>query len=1058
MKCRKNVKSLTTDQKNRYVNAVLALQAQDSVIHPGMQSRYDDFVETHLNAMWDTGAGMMRPLSWGHSDSVFLPWHRELLYQFEQLLQSVDPSVTIPYWDWTREQSAADPGFPFKHTFISVDGDDADNDRVKREPGAPSPYPYAFDPEAWSLDVAVIDPGDTLDFFQRQFGEFNIAGTANDAPNLPENDLVVTGTGTTFRAAVGSADYLTLRARCEDLHNLVHRWTGGNMLRMTSPNDPVFFMHHANIDRMWSIWQKKVAAGTQFFQQSNAAAGHKLNDAMIFNDVSPAPFITGTTIAQTIDGHALHGIGVWYESDIPELTNDTGPTLTFANIPEGLTSYKAVSFKIKGCRQVRFRITGAPTGNFGLVTIGGIPNITEFTANPIESEDFFYGYVWVKLVSVAGAIPPSGVDIHAYLIDDEGYYAATEGGEYPLGDYHVDLQATSVPRENNSVALVLDRSGSMADPAGGTSTKSDLLVNAIQVFRDLMLANDEVAVTTFDDVVDTPVLMQQVSGAPAFSTVDLTPRNATWIGGGIQQGAVQLAAATHTNKSMIVLTDGNQNVHPYIGEIDPALLTNRTFAIGFGLPGGVSDAALNEITNNTNGDLIITGDISTDEQRFNLTKYFVQVLAGVTKMNVILDPQGTLFAGSEHVIPFQLADSDVYADLITLCPIPKVINFSLVTPSGKIINPTTVEPNIKFIMGQQVVFYRVALPALAGDQAGSHGGTWKAILSLKSGDDLKKILRDETVIATIRANGIRGSLPYSFVAHTYSNLSLTAYRHQESLKPGAAVKLFASLKEYDVPLQTTATVWAQITNPDQSTERLKLEKIDAGNYSASFSTSLAGVYTCRVRAEGLTGSGMPFTREKTLSAGVYYGNYNPVPPPKPDETLCHLIECLLSDKVLDREAEKRFSEMGINLKHLKECISRVCADKPNEKFSDVVHKKFDQAREQLSEVTPTLDFKKAEAAKPLAQPKEKARKMEPMAHHEMRRGSKFITTFLRNEEDKARVEGEPAADKHSMNDQTTEAHHQAAPRTAFLRIEEDKARVEGEPTGEKHPTSDKPKK
>src|SRR6266540_1564748 len=187
MKCRRNVKDLSDDEKRRYVNAFVALTTQDSVIHPGAQSRYDDFVETHLNAMYDVAAGADRPLSWGHVDSVFLPWHRELLFRFEQLLQSVDPSVTIPYWDWTRNQTAAAAGFPFKHTFIGVDGDDADSDRVKREAGAPSPYPYAFDPEAWSSKINVIDPGDSLDFFQRQFGEFNVSGTANDAPNLPQN-------------------------------------------------------------------------------------------------------------------------------------------------------------------------------------------------------------------------------------------------------------------------------------------------------------------------------------------------------------------------------------------------------------------------------------------------------------------------------------------------------------------------------------------------------------------------------------------------------------------------------------------------------------------------------------------------------------------------------------------------------------------------------------------------------------------------------------------------------------------------------------------------------
>ena len=84
----------------------------------------------------------------------------------------------------------------------------------------------------------------------------------------------------------------------------------------------------------------------------------------------------------------------------------------------------------------------------------------------------------------------------------------------------------------------------MADPAGGTSTKSDLLRNAIQVFRDLMLSNDEIAVVTFDNLVDTPITMQQVSTTPPLSSIDITPRNSTWIGGGIQQGAIQLAAGS----------------------------------------------------------------------------------------------------------------------------------------------------------------------------------------------------------------------------------------------------------------------------------------------------------------------------------------------------------------------------------------------------------------------------------------------------------------------------------------------------------------------------------
>src|SRR5574341_187207 len=208
MKCRKNVKNLTADEKTRFVNAFVALKSQNSVIHPGAQSRYDDFVETHLNAM-------MASPGWAHQDSVFFPWHRELLYQFEKLLQAVDPTVTIPYWDWTRDKTSADPGFPFVNNLLGQDGNHVVNQqRVVRDPAAPPvdathPYIYPFDPELWMLKQK--DSVADADFEQRHFG------TRQDATQLPNNDSAIAGqTGSFFRQAIGSTDYLTLRLRSED--------------------------------------------------------------------------------------------------------------------------------------------------------------------------------------------------------------------------------------------------------------------------------------------------------------------------------------------------------------------------------------------------------------------------------------------------------------------------------------------------------------------------------------------------------------------------------------------------------------------------------------------------------------------------------------------------------------------------------------------------------------------------------------------------------------------------------------------------------------------------
>ncbi|HEY0677475.1 MAG TPA: tyrosinase family protein [Chitinophagaceae bacterium] len=953
MKCRKNVKKLSPTEKTKFINAFLALKSQDSVLHPGSQSRYDDFVETHLLAMWDFGANAMRAISWGHSNSVFLPWHRELLYQFEKLLQTVDATVTIPYWDWTRAQAPGDAGYPFTHDFIGVDGDDSDGDRVKKEPGAPSPYPYAFNPETWSADVNVIDPGDTLNFFQRQFGEFNIAGTNNDAPNLPENDVTVVGTQTNFRAAIdGTIGYTTLRARSEDLHNLVHRWTGGNMLRMTSPNDPVFFMHHAQIDRMWSIWQKKVAPGTSLYVESTNAAGHKLNDAMIFNEAGdPSPFTIGATPAQMINGHTMHGDGVWYDSDIPDI-DSPAPSLDFIGIPEGLTSYKAVKFKIKGGRKVKFRITSNPTGQFGVTSMG-----LEFEADPIDADDFYYGFVWVQLVAIAGPIANSSVGIHAYITDEEGYYAATEGGEFALGDYTITLTATTVAREDNAIALVLDRSGSMMAPAGGTSTRSGLLGDAIEVFRTLMLPGDEVSVTTFDDVVDTPIPMQVVNGAPAFSTVDITPRNTTWIGGGIQQGVLQLAAATHSNKSMIVLTDGNENVHPYIGELPAGTITNRTYAIGFGLPGEVSDAALNQITSNTNGDLIITGNMSSAEQQFNLTKYFVQVLAGVTNSQVILDPTGKLYYGSKDIVPFKVTEADVYVDAITLCPIPAYLEFILQTPGGKLIRPNTVEPNVQYIQGQQVLCYRMVLPALAGDAGGSHAGTWNAIIALRDTKAIAALANRKSFATNAVSPAVNGFLPYSFLVHCTSNLQLNAWKIQDSFKPGAEISLYAVLKEYDVPVTKSVSVWADITRPDQSTFTLKLSNVDE-IFAASFTTNMTGLYTCRLRAEGISSKGMPYTREKTLTAGIYYGNYDAVPKPNPGDLLCDLLHCVFEEhEVFTAKSFQALQGLGIDLKKFIQCVKEVCPH-THEMIHGMKHQ-LDHVSHAKPQTVSQVKFKKA---------------------------------------------------------------------------------------------------
>jgi hypothetical protein len=77
------------------------------------------------------------------------------------------------------------------------------------------------------------------------------------------------------------------------------------MLNMTSPNDPVFFLHHCNIDRLWWMWQKAHAGDAPYLPVSGAAMGHNLDDSMIFNMGGTAPFPGTFAPSDVIDNLSL---------------------------------------------------------------------------------------------------------------------------------------------------------------------------------------------------------------------------------------------------------------------------------------------------------------------------------------------------------------------------------------------------------------------------------------------------------------------------------------------------------------------------------------------------------------------------------------------------------------------------------------------------------------------------------------------------------------------------------------------------------------------------------
>jgi hypothetical protein len=157
---------------------------------------YRDFVKVHVRSMSIPSMVEWRVHSMQGMIGVnFLAWHRQMLIRFEQRLQQVHASVFLPYWDWIAN---------------------------------PAPPPRISDPallESWSVDRA------------------------------PDPDLMPSAAD--VEAAKARKRFTPFQLALETgPHNAVHRAIGGDMVTEASPTDPLFFMHHANLDRLWYEWQE----------------------------------------------------------------------------------------------------------------------------------------------------------------------------------------------------------------------------------------------------------------------------------------------------------------------------------------------------------------------------------------------------------------------------------------------------------------------------------------------------------------------------------------------------------------------------------------------------------------------------------------------------------------------------------------------------------------------------------------------------------------------------------------------------------------------------------
>ncbi|KWE76658.1 hypothetical protein WL77_32375 [Burkholderia ubonensis] len=597
------------------------------------------------------------------------------------------------------------------------------------------------------------------------------------------------------------------------------------------------------------------------------------------------------------------------------------PAIAFIDVPEGVggvgvTTWRAIRFDVVTCRALRFRITAGPGVPFG-TPLGTQDTVTAVDANPVAN-----ARIWLSYTSTtAGATASGSVTVRN---DETGQ------------TWVIPITANTVARPKSAISLVLDHSGSMSEDVGDGTTKVAKLREAAGIFVNAMLQGDSLSIVRFDDT--SQILMPVTDVGPTVTGAGRTtangiltgggldPAGATSIGAGVQNGkqtlddAQALGTPHYDVTAMLVLTDGMENTAPMLSDVSSSITAN-TFAIGLGIPENISVAALNVLTQGHNGYLLVTGALNSD-QTTRLTKYFLQILAGVTNANVVLDPPGVLLPGTVQRIPFSMSEADYGLDVFVLCEMPWAIQFALEAPDGTLITPAT-GGHVQYVVVGGLAYYRLGLPAVPAQAVGTHGGTWNVLLALGG---RYGTFADKQVILD------RKQLRYDVVVHTYSSLQFHAHLQQSAYAPGSRVSVQATLHEYDQPVEHRANCWSDVTRPDGSSFMLTMTEDDPGRFDGAFTAMQTGLYTIRVRAMGTSIYGQTFTREQTLSAVIVLGRAGD-PNGRPDGTgtngdpsrfWCEWLTCALRQGAVSEKLIEQLRSKGLDLSVLLKCLEQAC--------------------------------------------------------------------------------------------------------------------------------------
>jgi tyrosinase len=218
VRVRKNADKLTDFEEQIFVSALSKLHDVDNA---SANSEYSPFSRIHQ------AANQLEI----HKSPLFLPWHRALVVDLERRLQDIDPRVAVPYWRFDLPANRV-----LSANFMGA-----------TEPGVP------FSPGAGL--ARWIDP--------------SLGRLLRDPPARPADGLLDPSIPDHF-----NDKFVIFSTQLESkFHSGAHNGVGGWLASAASPSDPLFFLLHSNVDRVWAHWQAKYNRFDPNDEQSYSSQG-----------------------------------------------------------------------------------------------------------------------------------------------------------------------------------------------------------------------------------------------------------------------------------------------------------------------------------------------------------------------------------------------------------------------------------------------------------------------------------------------------------------------------------------------------------------------------------------------------------------------------------------------------------------------------------------------------------------------------------------------------------------------------------------------------------------